>query len=54
MLNADLGFQFNFLAFAVPGAIAGLAISMVGRSATHAPEEEKNLVFAAETGSMAD
>ncbi len=52
LLASDLGFQFNFLAFAVPGAIAGLAISMVGRSATHAPEEEKNLAFAAETGMM--
>lgn len=52
LLTADMGFQFNFLAFAVPGAIAGLAISMVGRSATHGPEEEKNLAFAAETGKM--
>lgn len=52
LLTADLGFQFNFLAFAVPGAIAGLAISMVGRSAVHAPDEEKNLAFAAETGKM--
>lgn len=52
LLTADLGFQFNFLAFAVPGAIAGLAISMVGRSAVHAPEEERNLAFAAETGMM--
>lgn len=54
LLSADLGFKFNFLAFAVPGAIAGLAISMVGRSATHKPEEERNLAFAAETGTMAD
>lgn len=54
LLSADLGFQFNFLAFAVPGAIAGLAISMVGRSAKHAPEEERNLPFAAEVGMMTD
>lgn len=52
LLGAALPFEFNFLAFAVPGAIAGLAISMVGRSAVHAPEEEKNLAFAAETGMM--
>ncbi|ATE61287.1 MFS transporter [Thauera sinica] len=52
LVSAELAFQFNFLAFAVPGAIAGLAISMVGRSAVHAPEEEKNLAFAAETGMM--
>ena len=52
LMSAELPFQFNFLAFAVPGAIAGLAISMVGRSAQHAPDEEKNLAFAAETGMM--
>lgn len=52
LLAADLGFQFNFLAFAVPGAVACLAVAMVGRSAVHTPEEEKNLAFAAGTGLM--
>lgn len=52
LMSAEMPFQFNFLAFAIPGAIAGLAISMVGRSAQHAPDEEKNLAFAAETGMM--
>ena len=44
--------EMNFLAFAIPGAIAGLAISMVGRSAVHAPEEEQNLAFVGETGKL--
>jgi AAHS family benzoate transporter-like MFS transporter len=52
LLGADLPFQYNFLAFAVPGAIACVAISLVARSAVHAPEEEKNLAFVAETGKM--
>jgi len=52
LMTADLGFQFNFLAFAVPGAIAGLSISMVGRSAVHAPDEEKNLAFVGESGKL--
>jgi AAHS family benzoate transporter-like MFS transporter len=52
LLAAGLELHMNFLAFAIPGAIAGLAISMVGRSAVHAPDEEKNLAFAAETGKM--
>ena len=48
----SLPLEMNFLAFAIPGAVAGLAISMVGRSAVHAPEEEKNLAFVGETGKL--
>ncbi len=52
LMAAELPLQMNFLAFAVPGVIAGLAISLVGRSARHAPIEKKNLAFAAESGKM--
>ena len=54
LLSMNLPLELNFLAFAVPGAIAGLAISLVSGSAQHAPSEEKNLAFAAETGVMAE
>ncbi|AJE03553.1 MFS transporter [Geobacter pickeringii] len=49
----NLPLSSNFLAFAIPGAVAALAMIMVSRSAEHAPTEEENLPFAAETGSMA-
>lgn len=52
LMSMNLDLQMNFLAFAIPGAIAGLAISMVGRSARHAPEEERNLAFAGASGGM--
>lgn len=49
----NLPLSSNFLAFAIPGAVAALAMLLVSRSAEHAPAEEENLPFAAETGSMA-
>lgn len=54
LLAMNLPLEFNFLAFAVPGALAGLAISLVSGSAQHAPSEAKNLAFAAEVGVMAE
>lgn len=54
LMGMNLPLESNFLAFAVPGAIAGLAISLVSRSAQHAPDEARNLAFAAETGAVGD
>jgi AAHS family benzoate transporter-like MFS transporter len=52
LLALQLPLQQNFLAFAIPGALAAIAMTMVVRSAQHSPEEEPNLAFAAETGMM--
>jgi len=52
LLAMNLPLADNFLAFAIPGAIAALAMTFVARSAEHAKEEQANLVFAAETGVM--
>lgn len=52
LLAMKLPLPQNFLAFAIPGLIAAVAMSLVVRSAQHTPEEEANLAFAAETGMM--
>lgn len=52
LLGLALPLQQNFLAFAIPGALAAVAMSLVARSAQHTPEEEPALAFAAETGMM--
>lgn len=52
LLAMHLPLPQNFMAFAIPGLVAALAMSLVVRSAQHMPEEEKNLAFAAETGMM--
>lgn len=52
LMAMTLPTEYYFYAFAIPGVIAALAISLVGRGAKHAPEEEKDLAFAAESGLM--
>ncbi len=52
LLAWKLPLMQNFMAFAVPGVIAAVAMSLVVRSAQHTPAEEKDLAFAAETGMM--
>jgi AAHS family benzoate transporter-like MFS transporter len=52
LLAWKLPLMQNFVAFAIPGLIAALAMSLVVRSAQHNPDEEKDLAFAAETGMM--
>ncbi|TWJ17480.1 MFS transporter [Geobacter argillaceus] len=46
----NLPLTYNFLAFAIPGAIAAVAMTLVARSAEHAAKEEKDLAFAPEMG----
>ncbi len=48
----NLPLSYSFLAFAIPGAIAALAMTLVARSAEQAPSEEKSFAFAAEAGVM--
>ncbi|NMG42699.1 MFS transporter [Aromatoleum toluvorans] len=54
LLAMAMPLHFNFLFFAIPGAIAALAVSLVARSAPHAPEEEEPLAFAGEIGVVAE
>jgi AAHS family benzoate transporter-like MFS transporter len=54
LLSLNLSLEYNFLAFAIPGALAGLAISLVSGSAQHGATETPNLAFAAETGAIND
>jgi len=54
LLAMAMPLHFNFLFFAIPGAIAAFAVSLVARSAAHAPEEEEPLAFAAEMGVVAE
>lgn len=52
----NLPLTYNFLAFAIPGAIAALAMTLVARSAEHASyekaNEDMNLGFAVNTAQM--
>ena len=48
----NLPLTYNFLAFAIPGAIAALAMTLVARSAEHGAKEEKDLAFAPDIGLM--
>ena len=50
LLAMAMPLHFNFLFFAIPGAIAAFAVSLISRSAFHAPEEEEPLAFAGEMG----
>src|SRR5690606_17885675 len=52
LLALNLPLEQNFMAFAIPGLVAAAAVSLVSRSAEHAPDEEKDLAFAAETGML--
>jgi AAHS family benzoate transporter-like MFS transporter len=54
LLGMAMPLQYNFLFFAIPGAIAAIAVSLVARSAAHAPTEELPLAYAAEIGAIAD
>lgn len=54
LLSMNLPLESNFLAFAIPGAIACLAVALVSRSAQHGAREAQNLPFAAEAGAVAD
>ncbi len=48
----NLPLTYNFLAFAIPGAIAAVAMTFVARSAEHAAKKEKDPAFAPEMGLM--
>ncbi|MCC4117351.1 aromatic acid/H+ symport family MFS transporter [Aromatoleum toluclasticum] len=50
LLAMAMPLHFNFLFFAIPGAIAAFAVSLIARNALHAPEEEEALAFAGEIG----
>ncbi len=52
LLAMNLPLEQNFMAFAIPGIIAAVAVATISRSVEHAPEEEKNLAYAAETGML--
>lgn len=54
LLAMAMPLHFNFMFFAIPGAIAAFAVSLVARSAPHAPEEEEPLAFAGELGVVAE
>ncbi len=52
LLAMNLPLEQNFLAFAIPGAIAAIAVATISRSAEHGADEEDNLAFAGETGML--
>lgn len=52
LLALNLPLEQNFMAFAIPGLIAAVAVAVVSRSAAHSADEEENLAFAAETGML--
>lgn len=54
LLAMAMPLHFNFMFFAIPGAIAAFAVSLVARSAPHAPEVEEPLAFAGELGVVAE
>ncbi|MCK0511366.1 MFS transporter [Aromatoleum buckelii] len=54
LLGMAMPLEYNFMFFAIPGAIAAFAVSLVARSAAHAPTEELPLPFAAEAGAISD
>jgi AAHS family benzoate transporter-like MFS transporter len=52
LMAMELDIQMNFIAVGIPAIVAAIAISLVGRSATHAQDEEEDLAFAAGTLKM--
>lgn len=54
LMSMNLPLEFNFVAFAIPGAIACLAIFMVSRQAQHGSHAQNRLVLATESGSMVE
>jgi len=54
LLAMAMPLHFNFLFFAIPGAIAAFAVSLVARSAAHTREEEEPLAYAGELGVVAE
>lgn len=54
LLGMNLPLEYNFLAFAIPGAMAGLAISLVSSHAQHRQGAATELAFAAQSGAIND
>lgn len=54
LLAMAMPLHYNFMVFAIPGAIAAVAIALVARSAAHAPDEEAPLAYAAEIAAVTD
>lgn len=54
LLAMAMPLQYNFMFFAIPGAVAAIAVSLVARRSAQRANEEDPLPFAAEAGVVTD